>query len=541
MYIDRQDFTLKNEKTYTRILLRESYRKDGKVKKRTIANISKLPPLVVDAIGIALKKGQNISKEVSTSKVKTILGPSIGAVITLNKICAELKITKMLGKSRLAKLTVWMIIARLIKPTSKLATVRLANQHAACDILGMESFTEEDLYRSLDWLAKNQDKFEKKLFKARYGKNIPTLYLYDVTSSYLEGTKNEFADFGYPRDKKKGKMQIVIGLMTDGEGGPVSISVFNGNTNDTKTFNDQIRKLSDDFNVTNVVMVGDKGMIKSQQIKDLKDDFYYITSITKSQIKTLMGKDVIQLGLFDNDLFEVTDDGVRYILRKNPGRKNEIRENRESKISKIGHEIKARNDYLEMHPRAWVTTAIKKVETLAEKLKVSNFITVTSDTRVLSLVIDGIKLKEISKLDGCYIIKTNVPKKVADKKIIHDRYKDLKYVENAFRTMKTMLLEIRPLYLRDGNRTRGHVFMVMLAYMVAKHLRDKWDNIGVTVDEGIDELASICAVKVDIAGVEIDTVPEPRKLGKKLLERLDVTLPKSFHSKGINVATRKQL
>ena len=541
MYIDRQDFPLKNGKTYTRILLRESYREKGKVKKNTIANLSRMPPELVDAIERELKGEIRVSKTVDASEVITEIGISLGAAFTLHKLCKEFGITKMLGKSRFAKLAEWMIIARLIEPKSKLATVRLANRHAACDVLDMEAFTEDNLYATLDWLADNQDKFEKKLFKIRYGKAIPTLYLYDVTSSYLEGTKNAYAAFGYPRDKKKGKMQIVIGLMTDDKGMPVSVSVFDGNTNDTKTFKYQIDKLSKEFGVKNVVMVGDRGMIKSQQIEDLGDDFYYITAITKPQIETFMKEGVIQTGLFDNDLCEVMNDGVRYILRKNPVREKEMSDVRNDKIAKIRDEIKAMNDYLRAHPKAHVEVAIRNITARIEKLKISAFMGVVAEGRVLSLTINEDKLFDISKLDGCYVIKTNVPESIANKEEIHDRYKDLKYVESAFRTMKTMLLKIRPLYHTNAKRTRGHVFVVMLAYMIAKHLREKWKNIDATVDEGVKELAAICAVTVDIAGVKIDTVPKPRPLGKKLLQALNIKLPKTFHSKGIKVATRKKI
>ncbi len=541
MYIDKQNFALKNGKTYTRILLRESYRENGKVKKRTIANLSQMPPELVEAIERELKREIKVSRLINASEVKTKIDISIGAVFTLHQLCKDLGITKMLGKSRFAKLAEWMVIARLIDPKSKLATVRLANRHAACDVLDMGEFTEDNLYATLDWLADNQDKLEKKLFKIRYGKTIPTLYLYDVTSSYLEGTKNAYAAFGYSRDKKKGKMQIVIGLLTDNIGMPVSVSVFDGNTQDPQTFKHQIDKLSEKFGVKNVVMVGDRGMIKSGQIEDLGDEFYYITAITKPQIETLMKKDVIQTGLFDNDLFEVMHDGVRYILRKNPVREKEMSKARNGKVTKIRNDIRKQNEYLRAHPKAHVKVAVRKIAEHIEKLGISAFAKVVVEGRVLSLIIDESKLSNVSKLDGCYVIKTNVPESIADKEEIHERYKDLKYVESAFRTMKTMLLKIRPLYITNAKRTRGHVFVVMLAYMIAKHLQEKWKNLEVTVDEGVKELAAICAVTVDVAGVKIDTVPEPSSLAKRLLDALNIMLPKTFHSKGIKVVTRKKI
>ncbi|EQD54374.1 transposase IS4 family protein, partial [mine drainage metagenome] len=184
-----------------------------------------------------------------------------------------------------------------------LSNVRLAQQHAAVDILGMGNFNEDDLYDAMDWIESRQRSIEKKLFSSRYGGKIPALYLYDVTSSYLEGMKNEYADFGYNRDKKRGKMQIVVGLLTDEDGWPISIEVFRGNTNDVKTFTSQIKKLASDFGCESVTMVGDRGMIKTEQIADLSEQkFYYITATTKAQMETLLKQKVIQMELFTEKL-----------------------------------------------------------------------------------------------------------------------------------------------------------------------------------------------------------------------------------------------
>ena len=475
------------------------------------------------------------------SQQNTNLGPSIGALFTLDKICKNLGINKALGSSKEAKLVKWMIYAQMIRPGSKLAAVRLAEQHAVRAVLGLEEFCENDLYNALDWLDEHQRKIEKRLFKIRYGNEPPTLYLYDVTSSYLEGTENELADFGYNRDKKKGKKQIVIGLMTDENGMPVSVTVFPGNTSDTATFYEQIRTLADDFGVEHVVMVGDKGMIKSTQIEDLQEHhFLHITSITKAQIRTLMKKGVIQTGLFDNELCEVSYDGIRYILRKNPERERDIRQSRESKINKLKWEITKENLYLRDHDRAKVKTALSKVTARVEKLNLDKFVEIKVEDRVLSLSINEEKLQEVSFLDGCYVIKTDIPKTVADTKVVHDRYKDLAKVERDFRTMKVSQLEIRPLYLRNAARTRAHVFIVMLSLMITKQLQEKWKDVGLTVDEGIDELVSICMMTMEIASHTFNAIPVPRPAGRRLLERLNITLPKTVPSKENDVATKRK-
>ena len=217
-------------------------------------------------------------------------------------------------------------MAAVIAQGSRLSAVRLAQQQAACDVLGItESFHEDDLYQAMDWLETKQEEIEERLFQLRYKNKKPYFYLYDVTSSYLEGEQNELGAYGYNRDKKRGKKQIVIGLMTDDEGYPIAIEVFQGNTQDTQTVHNQIEKMAKRFGVSHVTLIGDKGMIKKTQVEELKAiDFHYITAITKPQIETLLKSGVIQLGLFDEDLAEVKDQGERYILRRNPIRAQEI-------------------------------------------------------------------------------------------------------------------------------------------------------------------------------------------------------------------------
>ena len=230
MYIDVSK-SIQNGKTYYRYLLRESYRENGKVKQRTVGNISHCSQEEIEALRFALKHKKNITDILKKGKeIHSYQGLSIGAVSSLYRMAQDLGIVKALGNSEEAKRSLWMILARLIEPGSRLANVRLAQRHAAIDTIGMANFNEDDLYNAMDWIEKNQTSIEKRLFKNRYGEKKPSLYLYDVTSSYLEGEKNEYADFGYNRDKKRGKKQIVIGLLTDEDGWPISIEVFNDNS-----------------------------------------------------------------------------------------------------------------------------------------------------------------------------------------------------------------------------------------------------------------------------------------------------------------------
>ena len=213
MYVDESK-SHQHGKTYTRALIRESYRKDGKVKHRTIANISKCSPEEIEAIKLALKHKENIAKFiVEPVEIHVKQGLSVGAIFVLYKVAQEMGIVKALGNTKEARLSLWMALARLIYPgLSRLGTVRLAQRHAAVDVLCLDKFNEDDLYKALDWIDANQQKIEKRMFQNRNPSKKPELFLYDVSSSYLEGTENELADFGYNRDKKKGKMQIVFGL-----------------------------------------------------------------------------------------------------------------------------------------------------------------------------------------------------------------------------------------------------------------------------------------------------------------------------------------
>ena len=334
----------------------------------------------------------------------------------------------------------------------------------------------------------------------------------------------------------------MIGLLTDGEGEPVSVEVFKGNTSDIKTFLSQVKKVAQDFGIEEVTMVGDRGMIKSEQVKDLKEhNFHYITALTKSQIETLLDDKIIQMELFDEKICEVENDNIRYILRRNPVRVEEIENNRQSKIRKIKTKMAQHNKYLEEHLKAGVKTAYKKIKVLIEQLKLSEFISIKVDGRKLSLDIDLDKKAENTLLDGCYVIKTDLTKEQVSCETVHQRYKDLAMVEQGFRTMKTGLLETRPIYVQKEKRTRGHVFVVMLAYSIIRELKKLWKNIDLTIEEGINELNTICCMDISIKGTLCRHIPEPREMGQKLLKTANVILPEVLPNRGVVVATRKKL
>ena len=533
---------------YTCYLLRETYREQGKVKHRTMANLSGCREEEIAAMRLALKHKEDLAQLVCvTQAVSLRQGLAVGAVWLIFDMARQLGIIEALGHSRQGKLALWQVIARIIDQGSRLSAVRLAGSHGACDILGLVPFNEDDLYENLDWLDANQSKIEDSLFKSLYPDKKPGLYLYDVTSSYLEGQCNELAAFGYNRDGKKGKRQIVIGLLCDETGKPLSIEVFTGNTNDTATVASQIQKVAQRFGGGEITFVGDprgRGMIKNQQVEELTQyGFHYITAISKPQIETLIKQGAMEMALFDQPLAEITtDDGIRYILRRNPQRAIEIRRARDSKLDSLRQMMAKQNEYLATHSRASEHVALRKINDRCAKLKVAKWVAAQSSDRNISLATDREALAEIEKLDGCYVLKTDLKKKAADKETIHSRYKDLAQVEWAFRTSKTVHLEMRPVNVRLAGRTRGHVLVVMLAYRMVQELAERWREINLTVAEGIHELTTLCATEVLVNGQpRCNKIPQPRSSIKELLEAASVRLPEVLPCQAARVATRKKL
>ena len=526
------------------ILLRESYRENGRVKNRTIANLTHCKPEEVAAMKLALKHAGNLGDLKSIEECLSInQGPSVGAAWLIYRTAALLGIEKALGTERQAKLALWQVIARVIDQGSRLSAVRLAQTHAACDILGMKKgFNEDHLYDNLAWLAENQLLIEKRLLKNRNGGKKPKLFLYDVTSSYLEGELNELGAYGYNRDGKKGKKQLVIGLLCDDEGVPVSVRVFRGNTNDLTTFNEQVEKTKKEFGCERVTFVGDRGMIKSGQIDRIREmGFHYITAITRPQIEKLIRDGVFQMDLFDEEICEVEEDEIRYVLRRNPRRAEEIASARQSKRRTVEKLIRQKNEYLADHPRARTSTSLKDAERKIESLRISGWLRVEARGRKLVIAVDENSLQEESRLDGCYVIKSDLPPAVSAR-TIHDRYKDLAEVEQAFRTCKTTFLEMRPWYVRCEASTRGHAFVVMMAYLIVRHLKIAWAGFDLTVEEGLNRLSNLCSLEVELENhTSFNRIPEPDPICSELLSKANVFMPGVLPRMKANVVSRKDL
>ena len=544
MYVDISSLR-RNAKTYTRYLLRECYREAGKVKHRTIANLSRCSPEEIQAIRLALRHKQELAAlGAIKDSVQLHQGPCIGAVWLVYQVARPLGIEQALGPSRQGRLALWQVIARVIDQGSRLSAVRLAATHAACDVLGLERFDEEDLYGNLDWLLVHQAEIEDRLFRFQSKEAASGLFLYDVTSSYLEGNHNELGAFGYNRDGKRGKRQLVIGLLCNGGGRPLSIEVFAGNRQDPKTFTPQVKKVAERFGGREITFVGDRGMIKSQQLQALGErQFHYITAIPKPQIEALLKSDVLQLGLFDETLAEVTtEEGLRYILRRNPHRAEEIAASREDKYQTLSKAVVEYNQYLSAHSRARVEVALRTLENRRQKLCLAQWVKLSIEGREIRVAKDLPAFGEIAKLDGCYVLKTDLSREAASKDTVHDRYKDLALVEGAFRESKTVHLQMRPIYVRRKSRTRGQAFVVMLAYALIKELATRWQPLDLTVKEGIDQLATLCLTEVRIDDqAPYHQVPTPRGTLQRLLDAAQVHLPKVLPSRGVTVTPKTKL
>ena len=544
-----------NGKVYRRVLLRDSYREGRKVKHRTIANLSKCSEEEIAAMRLALKHKNELADlherlekqppkdSVSEHPYTVEQGLSAGAVGVVYQLARQLGITEALGQSRHGRLALWQVIARVIDQGSRLSAVRLANSHAACDLLGLESFNEDDLYENLKWICTRQNQIEGELFRGLYRGEPPQLFLYDVTSSYLEGEHNQLAAFGYNRDGKRGKRQIVIGLLCDVQGIPLSVEVFSGNTSDPATFASQVRKVAGRFGANEVTFVGDRGMIKGPQIEDLgHHGFHYITAITKPQVEALLKADTLQMELFDQPLAEVEEESLRYILRRNPERAAQVAATRQSKLGKIQTKCREATTYLQEHPKAKPATQVRKIAEKIKQLKLDGWLKVDAEGREVKPHIDQEQRHGEAKLDGCYVLKTDLNQQQAGKQTVHDRYKDLAKVEKGFRTCKTEHLEARPIFVRLEESTRAHVLVVMLAYRIRQELARRWGSLNLTVEEGLQELASLCFNKANIAGKgQCNILPKPRATVAELIDLAQVKIPEVIPCRNIKVATRKKL
>ncbi len=473
------------------VLLRESWREGGKVKKRTLANLSKLPLDVVQGLRTLLKGGVAFADAGEALEIRRSLPH--GHVSAVLGMLRDLGLERLLaggkpdaGEVRLKDLAVAMIVARVLQPGSKLAALRALSLETASSSLGLvlglagrdaPPVETREIYAALDWLGEQQARIERRLAKKHL--HDTTLVLYDVSSSYLEGRCCELARFGYSRDKRGDRPQIVYGLLCDRQGCPVAIEAFSGETGDPSTLPAQVEKLKSRFGLERVALVGDRGMITSARIaEDLKPaGLDWITALRAPQIHALVEAGRIQLDLFDErDLAEITAPafpGERLVVCRNAALAAERARKREDllaaserALSRIALATRRRP----LRGRAEIGLEVGKV---IDKHKMAKHfeITITDESFTYQRREQAIAAE--ARLDGLYVIRTNLPQETMGAEALVQSYKSLALVERAFRSLKSVDLQIRPVHHWREPRVRAHLFLCMLAYYLEWHMRQR--------------------------------------------------------------------
>jgi transposase len=383
--------------------------------------------------------------------------------------------------SRERDLILAMVAARILEPSSKLATTRVWHTTTLAEECGVSDATEDDLYSAMDWLLERQQRIEHKLAARHLDEQ--SLALYDLTSSYFEGVACPLAALGHNRDGKNGKLQVNYGLLTDSRGCPVSVSVYPGNTGDTETVMAQVKKIRDDFGIHSLVLVGDRGMISQKQIDQIRQfgDIDWITALKTGEIRTLLEKDAIQMGLFDEcNLFELTDPefpGERLMACRNPLMAKRRAHKRQSLLDATTREFET---VQRMVARGQLKSADKigvRVGRVANKYNVAKHfkLEIQDDRFTFHLLSD--KIAAEAALDGIYVIRTSLgPERLSTEDTVRS-YKLLSNVERAFRSLKTVDLKVRPIFHRLETRVRAHIFLCMLAYYVQWHMLEAWREL----------------------------------------------------------------
>jgi hypothetical protein len=465
------------------ILLREGYREGGKVKSRTLANLSHWPPQKIEALRRVLRGEAIVSAQDAFDIARTRPHGHVAAVLGTLR---GLGLDRLIGAKRSAERerVVAMICARVLAPTSKLATARELNPETLTSTIGecldLGSADEDELYEAMDWFVDRQERIERRLAE-RHLKGA-VFALYDVTSTYFEGRKCPLARFGHSRDGKRDKLQIVFGLLTNEKGCPVAVEVFEGNTADPKTLGSQVKKIRERFGLERMVLVGDRGMITSARIReDLDPDggLDWVTALRAPAIRKLVASGALQLGLFDTrDLAEITDPaypGERLVVCRNPllaeersRKRQDLLEATERELAKIAAATTRANRPL----RGKAAIALRVGRALG-RFKMKKHFRLQITEQSLRYERDQDRIDRERALDGIYVIRTSLSSELLSTEDAVRSYKSLSTVERAFRSLKTVDLKVRPIHHHLADRVRAHVFLCMLAYYVEWHMREK--------------------------------------------------------------------
>jgi len=475
--------TIPNRNSPPAILLRESYRQDGKVRKRTLCNLSSWPKAQIEGLRGVLRGGTVIPADQTALTVTRSLphGHVAAALGTARKIGLD----RILGPDghRCRDLILALAAARIIDPVSKLAAARALSPDTAAsslgEVLGLGVVDEDELYAALDWLLVRQPAIERELGK-RHLRN-GTLVLYDVSSSYMEGRCCPLAKRGYSRDGRRGTLQIVYGLLCAPDGCPVAIEVFDGSTADPMTLATQVSKLKQRFGLDHVVLVGDRGMITEARIsEDIRAaGLDWITSLRAPAIKELLQGGALQLSLFDQrDMASITSPdfpGERLVVCRNPDlaaerarKRQDLLAATERDLTRIRARVLRKRDPL--HGATQIALAAGAV---VNTYKMAKHFELTITDTSFAFVRKTAQIDEEAATDGLYVVRTSLPEETLDDAQTVRSYKSLSLVERAFRCIKTIDLQVRPVYHRLADRVRAHVFLCMLAYYLEWHLRQR--------------------------------------------------------------------
>ena len=482
MYVE----VVPNRTSRPAVLLREGWREQGTVRKRTLANLSDWPAAQVAALRAVLKgdlptQAAPVSAEAFDIVRTRPHGHVVAALGTLRQLGLDALIAPRRSPER--ERVLGMIVARILEPGSKLATARGLQAETLSgtlgELLGLDACSADELYEAMDWLLPRQAKIEAALAARHLGER--TLALYDVTSTYFEGRHCPLARFGHSRDGKRDKLQIVFGVLTNGEGCPVAVEVFEGNTADPRTLGAAVAKLRTRFGLERVVLVGDRGMITSARIRDdLAQGAHgidWITALRAPQVQALRESGTLQLSLFDQrDLAEITDPAYpseRLIACRNPVLAEERARKREDLLAATERAlttIQAATRRTRRPLRGQAAIALRVGRVLG-RFKMQKHFRLELTASSVAFARDAQRIEREAALDGIYIVRTSVPADVLSAERAVESYKGLAAVERAFRCLKTVDLKVRPIHHHLAARVRSHVLLCLLAYYVEWHMR----------------------------------------------------------------------
>jgi len=461
-------------------LLRETYREDGKVRKRTVANLSALTDEQIHAFR-AILKGQPLYPAETLFDV--VESRPHGHVEAVRLAMSKLRMGSLLDAAASPERdrVLAMLAARVLSPRTKLATTRWWHTTTLADEFGVADACETDLYAAMDWLLERQGAIQKKLAKRHLGAD--SLVLYDLSSSYVEGTTCPLAQYGYNRDGKKGLLQVNYGLLTDRRGRPVAVSVYEGNTSDPETLMPEVVRLKQEFGVEQLVMVGDRGMISQKAITALTHEqgVRWITALKSPAVRKLMDQRNVQLGLFDErNLFELEHPDYpdeRLVACRNPALAQLRAHKREALLCATEKQLETIRASVARGRLKGQDVIGVRVGRVINQYKMAKHFVLDIRDGAFNFTRNTESIDIEAKLDGLYIIRTNVSVDVMDAAECVRQYKSLAQVERAFRTLKSVDLRIRPIHHRLADRVRAHILLCVLAYYVEWHMREAWREL----------------------------------------------------------------